>query len=167
MARQRITVAVLLLTVAAMILASGPRVSAEVAAPATGGVTRVATYVYYSGAQLEDETAYTAAPLLLSTGEDASRVADFHAVDLFVTATVSGTAELTTTLQYSADGTNWADAYYTEIISDAVTTVPYRVIQSTDGTQYLRAPIAGLYLRLAFEAEGAVTPAARVVLRNN
>lgn len=96
-------------------------------------------------------------------------VSRYNAGDLFMTVDVGAASALTTVLQYSADGTNFAGCYWLATKDDGTfTTNVCRTIQSADGTTYIRVPIAGTRARLNFDVTGTVTvTAATLVQRNN
>jgi len=138
-------------------------------------------HTFYVGGVLT-ETTYTASPRVVY-GQDVSQSWLWHAVDVFVTADVSGTDVITVTPQLSVDAANWADATYTYIAqtwtqeTDGVTTTTtsvsapaeatYRIVMSADGTDYLRMPLAGRYLRFRIETSGTVTPTIQALFRND
>ncbi len=155
--------------------------------PLPGTVQEQRFLTFYGPAVTVSGTTYSATPLAVQ-GQDVSLVAAWHAADVFVTADVSGTATITVTPQLSADQVNWTDADYTYVgvntttvytpggtvsTSSAPTVQPYRVVLAADGTDYLRVPLAGQYLRFKIDAfvtvspTAAVTPTIQVVLRND
>ncbi len=89
--------------------------------------TYLATKVFTSG---NVGTAYSAS----------TRPTFWYQGDVFVTVAVSGTGGVTTTPQFSADGTNWADAW-------SVTPL----IATSDGTTYTQFSLAGEYLRFKYQ----------------
>lgn len=100
-----------------------------------------------------------------SDGLDISR---YNGGDLFVTVDVGSASALTTTVQFSADGSNFANGYYLATKSDGTfTTNSYRTIQTADGTSYVKAAFAGQQGRLNFDVTGTVTVTAILVQRNN
>lgn len=113
-------------------------------------------------------------------------------LDVFVTLDISGTGYVTVTPQVSADNTNFVTATYnyqalsyattvtatttststatttsTVSLSDAVTEATYQIALTADGTDYLRMPMAGYYLRFNIAYSGTVTPVVRAVARND
>jgi hypothetical protein len=145
---------------------------------------RIVTHTYLSESVGVTGTTYTDAPLATAGGLDLSRISEWHAADVFVTADMTGTDRLTVTAQVSADQEHWADADYdyvaqsgTVVNSGAVTstittasslaTQPYRLIMTADGTDYLRVPLAGEYLRFKIERTGTVTATVLATLRND
>lgn len=146
-----------------------PGVFAENGEPLPGTVNQTATYTYYPGVELSGaSTVYSAAPRTIS-GQDASDVRKWNAVDLFVTADISGTKIITVTPQFSADQANWANATYTVVSGTTPSEITYQIILSADGTDYARLPIAGQYMRfaIAYYGSGTVTPTVMATLRNN
>lgn len=109
---KRLTVGVVaaLVLVALLFGVMGGQAQAQERAPA---VTKQKTLLLYPATQVSaGSTTYTSSPRELSPGVDASAVAGWANVDLFATVDISGTGFVTVTLQYSADGVNWADADY-------------------------------------------------------
>jgi len=138
-----------------------------VSEPQTGTVNAVrGPHTFYAPGSGITETAYTASPRT-EYGEDVSVAWLYNAVDVFVTADVSGTDTLTVTPQFSADAANWADAYFETVSGTTVTAQTYRAALSTDGTAYLRLPVAGKYMRFKVETSGTVTPTIRALFKNN
>jgi hypothetical protein len=167
----------------------GPQAVSE---PAPGTVTQIKTWTFYPATAVTGSgTAYSSSPKRTSTGIDVSRVKDWHSADVFVTVDISGTATLTVTPQFSTDASNWTDATYdyvadtlvettTVLTSTGVTTATstlsssstvtegtYRIVISADGTDYLRVPIAGEYMRVKLAYSGEITPTVTVTLRND
>lgn len=99
---------------------------------------------------------------------DALDISRYNGGDLFVTVDVAADSALTTTLQFSADGTNFADCYWLAAKDDATfTTNLCRTIQTADGTSYTRAAFAGQYGRLSMDVTGTVTVTTILIQRNN
>jgi hypothetical protein len=95
-------------------------------------------------------------------------ISRYNGGDLFVTVDVADASALTTTIQYSADGENYADCYWLSAEGDGTfATNTCQTIQTADGTAYTRAAIAGQYGRLDMDVTGTVTVTAYIVLRNN
>lgn len=133
---------------------------------------------------------YTSAPKYIA-GVDASLVWLYHSADIFVTADITPSSYVTITPQFSVDQSNWTDATYTYVadtlasvtsvitstglttattttsMNSAVTEATYRLTFSADGTDYLRVPLAGKYMRLKIEHTSSVTPTINVLLRND
>jgi hypothetical protein len=147
--------------------------------------------VFWNGTVIAGSTVtYTDAPKT-SYGSDISLVWLYHSADIFVTADISPSSYITITPQFSADQSNWTDATYTYVadtlgsttsvvtstglttattttsMSSAVTEAIYRITMSADGTDYLRIPLAGKYLRFKIEHSSTVTPTINVMLRND
>ena len=114
-----------------------------------------------------------------SSGE-ATRFRNYNGLDVFVTGDISGTRTCTVTMQYSADGANWADATYeyvgtplsyattvtastgstTTVSASGTPTVyedEYQIVLSADGTDFVQMPVTGLYVRPKIEFSGTVT----------
>lgn len=101
----------------------------------------------------------------VTAGQNTSR---WNSIDLFSSVTVASGGALTTTLQFSADGVRWANAYWYSVNSTGtVSSNMYRFIQTSDGTNYLRVPLAGQYVRLDLDVTGTVTPTLVGVFKNN
>lgn len=139
-------------------LVAGLSAQADNGSPLPGTVTNVQPVTILSSSVITSDRATAAF--------DVSR---YNAGDLFMTVDVGAGAALTTVLQYSADGVNFANCYWSATKSDGTfTTNACRTIQSADGTAYIRAPIAGTRARLNFDVTGTVTvTAATLVQRNN
>jgi len=129
---------------------------------------------FWNGTVIAGSTVtYTSAPKLVY-GSDVSLVWLYHNADIFVTADITPSSYLTITPQFSVDQSNWADATYTYVaqpytttVSAAVTEASYQIAMSADGTDYLRIPLAGKYLRFKIEHSDTVTPTINVMLRND
>ncbi len=135
--------------------------------PQIGKPVGWASYTFYNTTIATTSTVNTASPLTRS-GLDASRAVAWGQADIFVTADVSGTATVTVTPQLSNDATNWVSAYWNTISGTTVTAQPYRIVLSADGSNYVRVPIAGEYLRfqISTSGSGTVTPTVRVTYKN-
>ena len=135
--------------------------------PQVGRPTNWASYTFYNATIATTSTVNTASPLTRS-GLDASRMVAWNTADIFVTADVSGTATVTVTPQLSNDATNWAGAYWNTISGTTVTAQSYRIVLSADGSNYIRVPLAGEYLRfqISTSGSGTVTPTVRVTYKN-
>jgi len=83
-----------------------------------------------------------------------------------VTADVDSGATLMIAPQVSADGTNYTDADY-EYVSSGIATQTYSRTLSADGTEYLRIPMAGEYLRVKMVTTGTLTVTVKATMRNN
>jgi hypothetical protein len=156
----------------AMFMGLGAQPAHGLGEPLPGGRPVVATYTLVDARALVTETVYSASPQTVGAGLDVSRVADWHAADIFVTADVSGTATLTATVQFSPDQVVWADAetlYVTwnQTGTATLNTMTYRTVQTADGTTLLRVPVAGEFMRVMMVAGGAVTATVQATLRNN
>lgn len=162
------------LFVAVAILIGGaviPSVFADDGEPLPGSVTKILTYEYYPATTLAiTSTVYSSAPRI-QTGLDVTHVKDFNSVDVFVTAVVTGTKPITVKPQFSADQTNWSDADYV-VHNSSATPVPgaYTLTLSTSGTNHLRVPVTGEYMRFAITAgngTGSARVSVKATLRNN
>lgn len=123
----------------------------------TTGVLR-ATYIATA-------TVNTAAPNVDGAGRNVAATAGWEAVDIFVTADVSGTATLTATAQVSADGLNWTNADLEYWNGSAIATRTHQRVMSADGTEYMTLPLAGEYWRVNLVATGGVTTTVNATLR--
>lgn len=148
-------------------------------------------YTFYGPTALTGTTTVYSSQPNTYKGQDISIAWLYNSADVFVTGDVSGTETITVTPQFSVDGTYWTDATYTYVAdalsstttvitgtegmtgtsttssSSAVTEATYQIVMSADGTDYLRLPLAGKYLRFEIEHSGSVTPTVKVLLRNN
>jgi hypothetical protein len=145
--------------------------------------------VFWNNAVIAGSTVtYTSAPKTVY-GSDISLVWLYHSADVFVTADISPSSRITITPQFSVDQSYWTDATYTYVadtlaqtttvvtstgtatsttaMSSAVTEAIYRIIMTADGTDYLRVPLAGKYVRFKIEHSSTVTPTIKVMLRND
>jgi hypothetical protein len=139
---------------------------AAVGEPGAGTVigSRVGA-LYPATALTGSGTVQSASPRTVG-GVDLSNVRYYYAVDLFVTADFASTGTLTATVQLSADGTNWADAYQLIDSGTSTASVPYRVVITGDGTQYLTLPVSGQFVRVSLQRTAAVTPTVNIHLKN-
>lgn len=139
-------------------LTAGLAAQGDNGAPMPGTVTNVQPLMILSSYVITSDRS--------TSGFDVSR---YNSGDLFMTVDVGAASALTTVLQYSADGTNFAGCYWLATKSDGTfTTNVCRTIQSADGTTYIRVPMAGTRARLNFDVTGTVTvTAATLVQRNN
>ncbi|MCL4295674.1 MAG: hypothetical protein KJ077_08100 [Anaerolineae bacterium] len=188
------TLGLVLLVAAALIVGTIVPVSfaADGGRPDPGTVQSWQTWPFSPTTYIVSGTTNTASPRVQS-GVDVTKVSQWNAADIFLTGDISGTTIITLTPQFSPDASNWADATYdyvadtlvstTEVLtsdglvtattttssSSAPATETYQIVLSADGTDYLRLPIAGEYMRLKVEVygDGGVTTTAKVTLRNN
>lgn len=154
-----VTVLALMLTLSLTLsLTAGLAAQGDNGSPMPGTVTNVQPLTILSSYVITNDRS--------TAGFDVSR---YNSGDLFMTVDVGAASALTTVLQYSADGVNFANCYWSATKSDGTfTTNTCRTIQSADGTAYIRAPIAGTRARLNFDVTGTVTvTAATLVQRNN
>jgi hypothetical protein len=173
-----------------MILVGGVRAS-DPGEPQPGTVRGLSgPHTFYAAASGITTTTYTDSPKNIY-GQDVSLMWLYHSADIFVTADVSGTDVITVTPQFFPDASNWADATYTYVantlasttsvitstgLTTATTTTSssstpteatHRVVMSADGTDYLRIPLAGKYVRFKIETSGTVTPTIKALFRND
>lgn len=162
---------VLVLLIAAAVITGvmvAPSTFADGPRPDPGSVKGWVTYTLYPTTYISGTgTTYSASPRQVS-GLDASKVAEWNAVDVFLTADISGTTTITLTPQFSPDQSNWADAYWYSISGTTVTAQPYQIVLSADGTNYLRLPVSGEYMRMKMATSGnGVTTTIKATYRNN
>lgn len=179
---KRLTVGVVaaLVLVALLFGVMGSQAQAQERAPA---VEKQRTLLLHPAAAASGAgTAYTASPRELSPGVDASAVAGFANVDIFATVDISDTGNVTLTVQFSADGTNWADYTYsyasntsswesegitsTATASTAIAAQTPKLYFAADGTQLLTVPTAGEFVRVKMERNATMTPTIYVTYRN-
>lgn len=159
-----------------------PQGVAAVGEPQSGTVNSIQNYTMLATTAITTDT---------TTYGGSQHLQHWNSVDLFVTADVSGTATITVTPQVSADDSNWSDAFYTYVantlaettsvltssgVTTATSTVSssgtptdqtYQVVMTADGTEHIRLPMAGRYLRAKVEVAGWLTPTIIAVARNN
>lgn len=164
------TLGLILLIASALIVGTIVPVSfaADGGRPDPGTVQSWQTWPFSPTTYIVSGTTNTASPRVQS-GVDVTKVSQWNAADIFLTGDISGTTIITLTPQFSPDASNWADAYYDSISGTTVTAQPYRIVLSADGTNYVRLPIAGEYMRLKLEVygDGGVTTTVKATLRNN
>ncbi len=141
--------------------------TAQTRAPA---ISKQITYLLYPTTAISGAaTTYTASPRTLAPGLDASKVNGWANVDIFATIDLASAGNVTLTLQYSADGTNWADAdyeYATGNTTGTVGTQTYVRYLTADGTELIQAPTAGEFVRLKMASTVSVTPTVYATYRN-
>lgn len=152
---------VLVVLVAGLILAGAlsivEQASAAPGVPPAVGSTRgsVNTVTYINGTQYATTaTVYSAA----------QRPNFWYQADAFVTVDVSGTATAVVTPQFSADATNWTDAYYQTVSGTTVTNQSYALTLSADGTSYTQFPLAGEYVRFKVAVSGFAATTDRITV---
>lgn len=159
-------VAALLLVVVLLVSIGGPA-QAQERAPA---VTKQSTYLLYPTTAISGSaTTYTASPRNVATGLDASKVNGWANVDVFATVDIATSAYVTLTLQYSADGANWADADYEYATGNTTGTVATKThvrYMTADGTELIQAVAAGEFMRVKIENSASITPTIYVTYRN-
>lgn len=133
--------------------------------PATTQRTQV--YTFLEPTALVTGTAYSN-PALTSQSVDPALVGAWNEAIVYVSAAVSSTSNSLVTVQFSPDNEAFADAYYQVADADGdLINHTYAISVTTDGTNYLRVPVHGEYMRLRFDTTGTVTTTAKVFLRNN
>ena len=133
---------------------------------AQGGGQPVTTYTIFPAQRLEDQTAYSQSPNATMTGFDITRIADYDTADMFIIATGEPGFVLTTTVEFSPDGVNWAPLTYEYWDGYSIKTTSVVRAQTESGTIYHQVPTAGVNLRVRLEAAGAVTPTVKTVYKN-
>ena len=121
----------------------------------------------------------TATPVPAALVSAPVRVDGYTSADIFVTSAFSGAGDVTIAVQFAADDSNYADAYYeylevTGDSGDTDTLIRRQYITlylDDDGTDYVSLPVRGQNMRLEFETTGLtgtenVAPTVRVVLKN-
>jgi hypothetical protein len=95
-------------------------------------------------------------------------ISRYNGADLFVTVDVAADSALTTTLQFGGDNTHFADGYwYSTDLSGTLVSHAYQVIQTADGTSYIRTAYAGQFGRLALDVTGTVTVTTAILAQKN
>jgi hypothetical protein len=139
---------------------------AAVGEPGPGTVIGSRLGVLYGPTALTGSgSANTASPRTVS-GVDLSLVRYYYAADIFITADFATSGTLTGTVQFSADGANWADAYHLIDSGSATASIPYRVVITNDGTGYVTVPAAGQFVRVRLDRSASVTPTVNIHLKN-
>lgn len=134
--------------------------------PEPGTVTQVETRAFYGPTALNGVTTYSTYTDTFNGGY-VGAVGRYNSADVFLTIDVTGFATGTVVTQLSADGVNWTNADYDYWNGSAIGTQPYSRTLSADGTEYMRVPIAGEFMRFQIIAQGTLTPTIRATLRNN
>jgi len=172
-----VTLALLMLS-ASLVLASGPN-------PGDPQAARVSSWsqvytIYTENNITTTTTRYSSSPKTIS-GIDASNFLQsggaYNSADVFVSADISGTATIYITPQLSIDAVNWTNADYSYVTFNQTGTATlnsstYALSLSADGTDYVRLPLAGRYLRFKIDvpaatANNSVTPTIKLVYKNN
>jgi len=183
----------IVLCVVALVLGlAGSVVADQPGEPLPGTVAGIkGPNTFWNGTVVAGSTVtYTNAPKYVY-GSDISLAWLYHSADIFVTADITPSSYLTITPQFSIDQSNWTDATYTYVadtlasttsvvtstglttattttsMNSAVTEATYQLTFSADGTDYVRVPLAGKYLRFKIEHSATVTPTINVMLRND
>ena len=97
-------------------------------------VTVQRTYTIYGPTAVTTGTVNTASPNVDTYGRDMSISNGYSSADVFVTVDGTGTFTATSTVQLSADGTNWANADYESPTSSAIATNTIARTQTADGS---------------------------------
>jgi len=147
------------MAVALLVVAiTGVGLAAAVGEPEPGTVQGITTYAAYSSVLTGS----------LATVNSTSRdIRSWHSADAFLTVDLGANAAATLTAQLSPNNSQWANAEYNYVSSTTVVEVPYRVVFTSDGDDYLRLPMAGMYLRFSLTYTGPVTTTVNVTLRND
>lgn len=126
--------------------------------PPAGTVQSVQTYTLYDASITQDGTVY-------STGQ---RFQFYNAGDVFITvADLQASGTVTITAQASPDDSNYANLDYEYADADALLTQPYRRVMTADGTEIMRLPMVGEYLRVSIWTSSTVTMTVQATMRNN
>lgn len=147
------------LSLGCLLVADGVHAAGD---PTTGTVVGIESYTFYNGLPItQSTTTYTSVP---------SRMRNYHSADVFLTVDFSGTLTMTVTPQISADGVNWADAWYS--YGTSTSTAVYSMVATADGTQYIRMPMIGEYIRFKMVTAGIgtdelITTTIKATMRNN
>lgn len=181
---------VMVLVVVMGLLLAGSVAASQPGEPQPGTVQGLRGPNAFWNGSVVTTTTYTSAPNTVF-GSDVSLVWMYNSADIFVTADITPSGRITVTPQLSVDQSNWTDATYTYVadtlasttsiitstgemtattttaMSSAVTEATYQIVLTADGTDYLRMPLAGKYMRFKIENSGNVTPTISVLLRNN
>jgi hypothetical protein len=182
---------VMLVVVVMGLLLAGSVAASQPGEPQPGTVQGLrGPSLFWEGVIAGSVTTYTTSPRT-QFGTDVSMVWMYHSADIFVTADITPSGRITVTPQLSVDQVNWADAKYTYVadtllstttvistsgvttattttaMDSAVTEATYQIVMTADGTDYLRMPVAGRYIRFKIEHSDVVTPTISVLLRND
>lgn len=156
--------AALLGIVAALLLYAGALLTpsagaAELGAPAAATHAVVEDRLMYPSTAISTTT-YSSSSL---AGRDPRVINGWAGGDAFITADFASTGTLTTTVQFSADGVNWASGV---VMNASGAEVALTEVLSADGTGMIHIPMAGQYVRFAMNpGSDTVTPTIRLVLR--
>jgi hypothetical protein len=135
--------------------------------PTVTPVQKQLTVTLFTAANISGTTTTTAAPGVLDTnGREVAKTTGWSGADVFVTIDGTGTFTLTATVQVSADGTNWATADYEYATDSTIATQSIARTMTADGTEFMRVPLAGEYLRVQLAATGNITPTVKTTYRN-
>jgi hypothetical protein len=145
------------------------------------------TIIAYPTTALTGSTTVYSTPVRLTKATTYGGVQAFSAFDVFIAADVVSPQTMTATVQVSADGTNYVDAYQdvplgtttsvevsdsvthtlTTTGAQALTAVPYALsFTAGTSTKYMAAvPSVGNYMRVKLAHTGNVTPTVTLVTR--
>lgn len=139
------------------VMGFAPEGAKAVGEPPAGTTNSIQTYTLYEAtAIITDDTYYS----------DGQQFQHWNAADIFVIADV-GTGVFTVTAQVSPDDENYANLDYEWGDSDSLNTQVYQRVMSADGTEIMRVPMAGEWLRVSIVTSGTVTPTIMATMRNN
>lgn len=118
-----------------------------------------------SATVITNATQVTSAPNIDAQARDVSKTQGWNKADIFVSATISPTAIVTATIQFSPDTTNWANGYSEYWTGSAIGQNPQRIVLSAAGTGYVSVPLAGSNWRVSLTSTGTVTATVKATLR--
>lgn len=152
--------------VVAVLVAGGFLLPAAQAEASVTPVSKQLTATLYAATAVTGSgTANTAQPKTDAAGRNLADTTGWSVADVFVTTDIATSGTLTATVQFSADGVNWASADY-EYGASSISTQTHRRVMTADGTEYLQVPIAGQYLRVQMQRSASMTNTVMVVYRN-
>jgi hypothetical protein len=148
-----------------LVMVSGAAAGTE--KPYPGAPSRVETRTFYGPTRVTSSTTVYTSITTTVNGALIARVADFNSADVFIVGSLATSSNITGTVQFSPDLTNWASATYDYWNGSAIGTQTYVRSLSSTGATYVQVPIAGEYMRVQLATRGTVTPTVRITLRNN
>ena len=195
MRRILIFAAVALSVVMLGVMLSLPFMAAQAEDVSENAVSKQITYTLYGPTAVTTSTVNTSSPATDAYGRDMSATNGWSVADVFIIADGTGTWSLTATPQLSPDASNWTGANWEYVAnsftesatttitntgavtstsvtvssltgSATVSTQAHSRTMTSDGTEYMRIPLAGEYLRVQLAVTGAVTPTVKVTYRN-
>jgi hypothetical protein len=154
--------------------------------PTVTPVAKQLTVTLYGPTAITTSTVTSTAPGVLDgNGREVAKTTGWSNADVFVTVDchLGGACNLVATVQVSADGTNWATADYdyesntstwnsqgitsTATSSTAIAQQSFARTLTADGTEYMRVPLSGEYMRVQLVATGiTMTPTVKATYRN-